>query len=61
MSGADPRPALWQAMVGRAEALHDLVVFTQRRPNIIAAARVARIAAEIATLANAAALTARGK
>lgn len=56
MSQPDPRPALWETMVARAEALHDHIVKTQRRPTRAAARRIARIAMEIAVAAQAATL-----
>lgn len=46
--------ALWTALVARAEALHDSAVVGQRRASARTAARLARLADEIATLARAA-------
>jgi hypothetical protein len=47
---------LWQAMVVRAEAMHDLVVAGQRRENVRVAGRILRLSQELATLAAAAQL-----
>lgn len=47
------RAALWQAIVERAEALHDDAVTGQRRARSTSAARLGATAQDIATLARA--------
>jgi hypothetical protein len=59
MSPAELRDALWEAMVGRAEALHDLVVISQRSGSVKAAARIEVLAADLRALARIAAMRAK--
>lgn len=53
MNVANARAALWQAMVERAEALHDATVLGQRRTNARAARRIQGLAEGLAVLARA--------
>lgn len=55
MSPAKLRETLWDAMVGRAEALHDLVVLSQRHGSVKAAARIKALASDLCALAHIAA------
>ena len=50
------RDGLWEAIVVRTEALHDAAVLGQRTANLRNARKLARLASEIATLAEAAVL-----
>ncbi len=59
MSQAELRAALWQTMLGRAEALHDLVVLSQRRASATAAARIEALANDLSVLARVAAMRAK--
>lgn len=59
MNPAKLRDALWEAMVGRAEALHDLVVISQRRGSVKAAARIEMLADDLSALARIAAMRAK--
>lgn len=59
MNAPDSRPALWEAMIERAEALCDLVVLSQQRPTTKAVARIKRLASDIAALARAARIVGR--
>jgi hypothetical protein len=53
------RAELWVSMIWRAEILHDEIVRGQRRSAIASAREVAKLASEIATLAQAAILKTR--
>lgn len=59
MSPAKLRDALWEAMIERAEALHDLVVTSQRRGSVNAAARIEVLAGDLRALARVAAMRAK--
>ncbi len=59
MSPTKLREALWQAMLGRAEALHDLVVISQRRASVKAAAQIEELAEDLRALARVTAMRAK--
>ncbi len=53
--------AIWDAMVDRAELLHDKTVCSQARPTSAKATKVVALADELSLLAQAAALLAAGR
>lgn len=53
MSPRALRAALWEALVQRAEALHNLTVLGQRRATTHTAARLEQLADELSVLARA--------
>lgn len=59
MSPGEIRAALWEALIQRAEALHNLAVLGQRRATKQSAARIERLADELSVLARAINLLAR--
>ena len=59
MSPDEIRAALWEALIQRAEALHNVAVFGQRRATKQTAARLERLADELSVLARAINLLAR--
>lgn len=61
MSIAKARAALWQAMVERAEKLHDATVLGQRHTDARAARRIQGIAEGLAVLARAVDLLNEGR
>lgn len=50
------RDAIWEAMIDRAEALHDKVVASQARASSFSAGKIGHLAGELYALARAAAL-----
>lgn len=59
MSPGAIRTALWETLIQRAEALHDVAILGQRRATKQTAARLERLADELSVLARAINLLAR--
>jgi hypothetical protein len=61
MSPGAIRAALWEALVQRAEAFHNVAVLGQRRATMQTASRLERLAGELNVLSRAINLLARGR
>lgn len=59
MSPGEIRAALWEALIQRAEGLHNVAVLGQRRATKQTATRLERLADELSILARAISLLAR--